>query len=69
LVDLLDRLGLPVRVEGYTAEVLYQAMGTDKKRAAGRLRFVILEDFGRVVVADDVSRERAIDTWRAVGAT
>jgi 3-dehydroquinate synthase len=69
LVDLLDRLGLPVRVEGYTAEVLYQAMGTDKKRAAGRLRFVILEDIGRVVVADDVSRERAIDTWRAVGAT
>jgi len=69
LADLLDRLGLPVRIEGYRAEELYQAMGTDKKRAAGRLRFVIPEDIGRVVVVDDVSREQAIDAWHAVGAT
>ncbi|MCS7221404.1 MAG: 3-dehydroquinate synthase [Anaerolineae bacterium] len=69
LIDLLDRLGLPVRIEGYSAEALYQAMGTDKKRAAGQLRFVIPEEIGRVVIADGVSREQAISALRAVGAS
>jgi shikimate kinase/3-dehydroquinate synthase len=69
LIDLLDRLGLPVKIEEYSAEALYQAMGTDKKRAAGQLRFVIPEDIGRVVVADEVSREQAIGALRAVGAS
>ncbi len=69
LANLLNRLGLPVRVEGHRAEELYQAMGVDKKRAAGRLRFVIPEDIGRVVVVDDASREQVITAWRAVGAT
>lgn len=41
------------------------AMGTDKKRAAGRLRFVIPEREGQVTVASDVSRqavEQALET-------
>ncbi|NOZ27597.1 MAG: 3-dehydroquinate synthase [Chloroflexi bacterium] len=69
LTHLLRRLDLPIQVHGHTAEALYQAMRTDKKRAAGRLRFVIPEDIGRVVVTDEVTQAQALDALRAIGAT
>ncbi|HEY63000.1 MAG TPA: 3-dehydroquinate synthase [Caldilineae bacterium] len=68
ITGVLNRLELPTRTEGYTAEALYQAMRTDKKRAQGRLRFVIPEDIGRVTVTDEATREQVLEAWRAVGA-
>ncbi len=46
--DLLRRFGLPTEVPaGLAAAALARAMEADKKRAAGRVRFVCLEDLGR----------------------
>ncbi len=69
LANLLNRLELPTRIEGHPAETIYQAMRTDKKRAAGRLRFIIPEDIGRVAIVNNVAQEQVIAALRAVGAT
>ena len=69
VVRVLERLGLPTQVEGYSAEAVYQAMRTDKKRAAGRLRFILPEEIGRVAIVGDIPREQVIAALRAVGAT
>jgi 3-dehydroquinate synthetase len=57
---LLD-VGLPVQLDGFDPELLYAAMGTDKKRQAGRLRFVLLRGVGQPVIADDVPKKRVLD--------
>ena len=54
---VLGRLGLPTGYGGYDPEQVWQAMGTDKKRQAGRLRFVLPRDLGDMVVSDAVPRE------------
>lgn len=51
---VLRRLGLPAGYTGSTPEELLAAMATDKKRAGGRLRFVLPQDVGSVMVSDEV---------------
>ncbi|MFN3334892.1 MAG: 3-dehydroquinate synthase, partial [Caldilinea sp.] len=50
---LLDRLGLPVSVFGYSVEAIHAAMAQDKKRAGKKLRFIIPQTLGDVVMIDD----------------
>ena len=60
---LLDALGLPRQVDRtWPVEALLQAMRTDKKALAGRLRFVLPTRLGEVRLVDDVpdSEVRAI---------
>ncbi|MBI3732930.1 MAG: 3-dehydroquinate synthase [Chloroflexi bacterium] len=54
---LLDRLGLPTQVNRFDPASVLAAMQTDKKRAQGRIRFVLPVELGKVVVRDDVARE------------
>jgi 3-dehydroquinate synthase len=66
---LLRRLTLPVRIPaGLPPEALLAAMGRDKKRAAGRLRFVLIAGPGDVFVAGDVPEPQVLDTLRALQA-
>ncbi len=50
---LLERLGLPTRLDGYSVEAVHRAMAHDKKRRGQVLRFVIPEAIGRVTLVDD----------------
>jgi len=54
--DLLKRLGLPVSIGKYRlkVQVLCQAMMYDKKRKSGKLRFILPDRIGHVVVRDDI---------------
>lgn len=64
---LLRRLTLPVRIPaGLAPEALLAAMGQDKKRAAGRLRFVLIARPGEVFVAGDVPEQQVLQTLRAL---
>lgn len=63
---VLRRLGLPTGYGGYDPEQVWQAMGTDKKRQAGRLRFVLPRDLGDVVVSDAVPREDVLAVLEAM---
>jgi 3-dehydroquinate synthetase len=41
-------------------------MGSDKKKAAGRLRFVLLRDVGDVFVTGNVAETAVMATWESV---
>jgi 3-dehydroquinate synthetase len=51
---ILRRLGLPVGYPGSAPVRVLAAMGVDKKRRGGRLRFVLPKAVGDVTVVDDV---------------
>jgi len=57
---LLDRLGLPTHLRGLAPEAVMAAMATDKKRRAGRLRFVLPQALGQVAVYDDVTEAEVL---------
>jgi 3-dehydroquinate synthase len=55
--DLLTRAGLPVKGPRFTPDRYLELMQGDKKAAAGRLRFVLLEALGRAGVRGDLPPE------------
>jgi len=66
---LLDRLGLPIRLDRpILATALLERMKRDKKVRDGKIRFVLPEGIGRVDVTDDVSEAEMVEAARAVGA-
>lgn len=68
---LLERLGLPVRIPAWLAASsgqLLTAMGSDKKKRAGRLRFILPRQLGQVEICDQAPPALVLEAWRAVGA-
>jgi 3-dehydroquinate synthase len=60
---------LPVQLPSqWQAEEIYAAMASDKKKATGRLRFVLPRDIGDVFVSDQVSEDQVLKTLRHCGA-
>ena len=70
LVEMvLTRLGLPIHIPpSLDSAALYAAMGSDKKKKAGRLRFVLLRDIGDVFIDDDVPPAAVLAALEAVRA-
>ncbi|GAB4274466.1 MAG: bifunctional shikimate kinase/3-dehydroquinate synthase [Candidatus Promineifilaceae bacterium] len=67
--SVLLKTGLPVRIPThFSAEALYKAMGTDKKKAAGKLRFVLIRDVGDCVLVGDVCETAVLQTLVDLGA-
>lgn len=54
VLNLLDRLGLPVKAPPLEATRLRAIMQADKKVLRGRLRFVLLEAIGSALISDSV---------------
>lgn len=66
---VLKAQGLPTRIPAvYDPAHIYAAMFTDKKKAAGRLRFILLRDVGDVFIAGDVAEKDVLETLTAVQA-
>ena len=64
---VLTRLNLPTRIPANLPhEALFQATGSDKKKAAGQLRFVLLRAVGDVFVTGDVAETAVYQTLSAV---
>jgi 3-dehydroquinate synthase len=59
-------VGLPESMGGLDPEAVYAAMGTDKKKQAGRLRFVLLRAPEQPVVRDDIDKGAVLDALKAV---
>jgi len=57
VVSLLERAGLPVCARGLRATRFIDLMRVDKKAAAGKIRFVLLERMGSAVIRGDVPQE------------
>jgi 3-dehydroquinate synthase len=54
---LLRQLHLPTMYDEFEAEQVLAMMTTDKKKSQGKIRFVLPEALGRVVIRGDVARE------------
>lgn len=61
--DLLRRFTLPVRIPpGVNAKDLLEAMGSDKKKEQGQLRFILIRGAGDVFISSDVPAAAVIET-------
>jgi 3-dehydroquinate synthase len=65
---VVGEVGLPTSAALPDDAVLGAAMLHDKKVAGGRIRFVLPERIGRVVVRDDVPAEALRSAWTAIRA-
>ncbi len=67
--SLLARLHLPARIPAnLPPQTLYQAMGSDKKKTAGKLRFVLLRGVGEVFITGDVPESSVMSSLASLGA-
>ncbi len=65
----LQNCQLPTRIPtSLPSEALFAAMGSDKKKAAGKLRFVLIRDVNDVFVTGDVAKTAVLQTLKAVQA-
>ncbi|MCS6825536.1 MAG: 3-dehydroquinate synthase [Caldilinea sp.] len=53
ICNLLERLGLPTSISGFSVDAIYAAMFQDKKRIGQKLRFIIPQALGDVTIIDD----------------
>ncbi len=51
-IRLLERVGLPTRIEGIDQDVIINRLALDKKGAKGAIRFVLLKDLGEPVLVE-----------------
>ncbi len=65
---LLDRLGLPTRIEGVKAEEILEHLRYDKKTKRARVRFVLPVVFGETTVTDQVSPGLVREVLHRLGA-
>jgi len=72
IIALLDRAGLPVRIDRVMADTAWEplrsVMGSDKKSKDGELRFVLAEKMGSVVFGCEVAEPVTEQVYRACGA-
>jgi 3-dehydroquinate synthase len=62
---LVARAGLPVVGPALSAERILELMQVDKKAAAGRIRFVLLERIGAAVLKGDIDERIVRDAIAA----
>jgi 3-dehydroquinate synthase len=64
--QVLRALELPVRYKGYRPADIRAAMDTDKKRADGKVRFVLLRGIGDPVLCDNVPDAKILDVLESL---
>ena len=62
---LIERMGLPTRVEGVSAETMLQGMRMDKKVLEGQIRLVLLRAIGEAFVTAEYDPQRLARTLDA----
>ena len=69
IVQVLNSVALPTQIpQEWQAEAIFAAMASDKKKATGRLRFVLPRAIGDVFVTGQVSEDEVLETLRYCGA-
>jgi 3-dehydroquinate synthase len=66
VAQLVLRVGPLPAVKGIAGKQLWEAMQTDKKARAGRLRFILPKGIGAVEAVDDVGAGEVEAVWKAV---
>jgi 3-dehydroquinate synthase len=68
IVNLLDKVGLPTEIRSIPADEIISALMVDKKVKGGKVRFVLPEKIGRVVVKDNVPAKVVREALEEIGA-
>jgi 3-dehydroquinate synthase len=68
LVDLLSKIGLPVKANLPPTDRLVEAMKLDKKVKDAKIRFILPTRMGEVVIRDDVTPDHLAEAWSAIRA-
>jgi 3-dehydroquinate synthase len=63
---IVGEIGLPIQINGFAADDLWDAMQTDKKWRDGRSHFIVLEDIGKPAIARDIPRETVIEVLESL---
>ena len=63
---LIARAGLPIRGLTLEAEPIVAAMFSDKKVASGKLRFILPDRIGHVVIRDDLPRSLVVESLQTL---
>ena len=66
LAHLIRKIGLPVRAKLAPVNQLIEAMMSDKKVYAGRMRVILPLGIGKLEIFDDVLEEEVIAAWEFV---
>jgi len=67
LIQLIQRLGLPVHAPGLPDnDTLLSTMQLDKKVEAGRVRLILLDGLGNPVIRPDVPPEQVAGAWDSI---
>lgn len=64
--DLLVVNKLPVQAAGLDLDELIRHMGTDKKREAGKLRWILLEEIGKAALRSGISEQSLKESLRVI---
>jgi 3-dehydroquinate synthase len=64
ITNLLQKMGLPTTYQGGKPQELWAAMATDKKRRGKRLRFILPEAIGQVIITDRVPQKLVLQVLR-----
>lgn len=60
IIGLIDKAGLPIGGITLPAKDVVEAMTTDKKVSRGRVRFILPDRIGHVIIRDDIANEMVI---------
>jgi 3-dehydroquinate synthase len=63
---LLQKFGLPTDCSGVDLDNVLEAMTLDKKVRGKAIRWILLEDIGRVVIQSDVPQKETLEALRGV---
>ncbi len=68
LTQLLNAIGLPITADLADTDQLMDAMLLDKKVKDSRIRFVLPEKMGSVIIRNDIPPDAVRDAWTAIRA-
>ena len=64
MIALIAQVGLPVEHPGFDPEAVWTTMGADKKKLAGKIRFILPRAIGDVDIFSDVPKEAVLDVLK-----
>ncbi len=64
--DVCVMFGLPMFADGIDENEILKITKTDKKMSGGHIRFILLEEIGKAVIAEDVTDEEILDGIRFI---
>jgi len=59
--DVCTMFDLPMFVDGIDAQEILRITKSDKKMSGGHIRFILLKEIGKAVIAEDVTDEEILD--------